>query len=130
MRKLLLPFLIVFSSIVHAQVESTFIMTSAKNEVCKRTNTKWVTINRTYDDIEIEVIDGVVHLDTKRLSTYTPIEKSTIKYMDGYEIFSVLCRDKSYNKCIFSIYKHDEDGDVFLCTVEYNDYKYFYYKYR
>jgi hypothetical protein len=104
-------------------------MTSAKNEVCKRTSTKWVTINRTYDDIEIEVIDGIIYLDTKRSSTYTPIEKSTIKYMDGYEIFSVLCKDKNYNKCVFSILKDDE-GDVFLCTVEYNDYKYFYYKYR
>jgi hypothetical protein len=129
MRKLLLSLFVVLSSIAHAQVESTFIMTSAKNEVCKRTSTKWVTINRTYDDIEIEVIDGIIYLDTKRSSTYTPIEKSTIKYMDGYEIFSVLCKDKNYNKCVFSILKDDE-GDVFLCTVEYNDYKYFYYKYR
>jgi hypothetical protein len=75
-------------------------MTTAKNEICKRTSTKWITINRTYDDIEIEVRDGIIHLDNNNNSTYTPIEKSKVEYKDGYEVFTVLCKDKKYNKCI------------------------------
>lgn len=129
MRKLTLILALFISICAYSQEETTFVMTTAKNEICKRTSTKWVTINRTYDDLEIEVRNGIVHIDNKKSSTYTPIEKSNIVYKDGYEIFSVLCRDNSYTKCIFSIYK-DDDDDVFLCTVEYQDIKYFYYKYK
>ncbi len=128
MRKLIFIFTLFISSFSFGQVESTFIMTTAKNEICKRTSTKWVTINRTYDDIEIEDRDGIIHLDNNNNSTYTPIEKSKVEYKDDYEVFTVLCKDKKYNKCIFAMYK-DDDG-VFLCTVEYEDVKYFYYKYK
>jgi hypothetical protein len=128
MRKLIFILTLFISSFAFGQVESTFIMTTAKNEICKRTSTKWVTINRTYDDIEIEVRDGIIHLDNNNNSTYTPIEKSKVQYKDDYEVFTVLCKDKKYNKCIFSMYK-DDDG-VFLCTIEYGDIKYFYYKYK
>jgi len=128
MRKLLLIVGLLVSIFSYSQEETTFVMTTAKNEICKRTSTKWITINRTYDDIEIEVRNGIIHLDNNNNSTYTPIEKSKVEYKDGYEVFTVLCKDKKYNKCIFGMYK-DEDG-VFLCTVEYEDLKYFYYKYK
>ena len=126
MRKLLLITLLLVSLGSFAQEKTTFIMTSAKNEVCKRTSTKWITVNRTYDDIEIEVRDGIVYMDTKGGGKYTPIEKSTEKMKDGFIVFSVMCRDKDYIKCEFAMYKGD-DGIV-LCTIEYNDYKYFYYR--
>ena len=128
MRKILLLVAILFSINSYSQEETIFVMTTAKNELCKRTATKWITINRTYDDLEIEVRDGVIYIDNDNSSSYTPIATTKKEYRDGYEILTVLCKDKRLSKCFFSMYK-DDDG-VFLCTVEYNDLKYFYYKYR
>jgi hypothetical protein len=128
MRKLLLIVGLLVSIFSYSQEETTFVMTTAKNEICKRTATKWITINRTYDDIEIEVRNGIIYLGNNSAATYTPIANTSKQYKEDYEVLSVLCRDKKSNKCIFSMYK-DDDG-VFLCTVEYEDIKYFYYKYR
>jgi len=128
MRKLLLLLALLVSTLSYSQEETTFVMTTAKNEICKRSSTKWITINRTYDNIEIEVRDGVIYFDNNSSATYTPIANTNKQYKDGYDVLTVLCKDKNLVKCSFAMYK-DEDG-VFLCTVEYQDLKYFYYKYK
>lgn len=122
--------LVIITFISYAQENTTFLMTSQKNEVCKRTTSKWITTNRTYDNIEIEYRDGIVYFDNNSDSKFTPIGKGTIKKMDGFERFTVLCYDKNEVRCEFAIYRYSADDEIFMCTIEYSDYKYFYYKYK